>query len=87
MLVRDVVRSYPEIRGYILLNEGFSYVGWPRAKASVAYQRNWIENWTKAIAVVAEECHKINPAIEVFGAGLRGGLPAGAGGKSKTRNM
>ena len=32
----------------------------------MAYQRNWIENWTKAIAVVAEECHKINPAIEVL---------------------
>lgn len=66
MLVRDVVRSFPEVRGYVLLNEGFSYVGGPSPKASAAFRRNWIENWTKAIAVVTEECHKINPAIEVL---------------------
>ena len=66
MLVRDIVKSFPEIRGYVLLNEGFSAVGWPSTKESVAYRRNWIENWTRAVAVVAEECHKINPAIEVL---------------------
>jgi hypothetical protein len=66
MLVRDVVKSFPEIRGYVLLNEGFSAVGWPSAKESMAYRRNWIESWTRAITVVAEECHKINPALEVL---------------------
>jgi hypothetical protein len=67
MLVRDIVRTFPEIRGYVLLNEGFTPPScgdcWDE---SVYHQRDWIEQWTRAIAIVAEECHRINPAIEVL---------------------
>jgi len=66
MLVRDIVRTFPEIRGYVLLNEGFTAPGFPGWDQSVHHQRNWIEQWARAIAIVAEECHRINPAIELL---------------------
>jgi len=63
-LVRDIVTEFPEIRGYVLLIEGFDYDGWP------SWDRkdigDWIDHWTRGVNVAAEEMHKINPAIEVL---------------------
>jgi hypothetical protein len=66
-LVRDIVRDFPEIQGYVLLTEGFWYKRWGGGHgADEAYMRDWAQNWTKAVGIVAEECHRINPAIEVL---------------------
>lgn len=64
-LVRDVVNDFPEIRGYILLTEGFDYEVWPSLDRPDI--RQWIDHWTRGVAVAAEEMHRINPAIEILG--------------------
>jgi hypothetical protein len=63
-LVREVVTQFPEIRGYVLLIEGFMYDGWPSRTRNDL--RSWIDHWTRGVAVAAEEMHRINPAIEVL---------------------
>jgi hypothetical protein len=66
-LVRDTVTQFPEIRGYVLLTEGFYYKTWFGAGGHADVDlRDWIKNWAKAVNIVAEECHKLNPAIEVL---------------------
>jgi hypothetical protein len=63
-LVRDVVKEFPEIRGYVLLTEGFDYERWPSWDRND--MRKWIDHWARGVAVVAEEVHRINPAIEIL---------------------
>ncbi|MEN6533019.1 MAG: hypothetical protein ABFD89_05110 [Bryobacteraceae bacterium] len=63
-LVREVVTEFPEIRGYVLLIEGFDYERWPGWNRTD--MRNWIDHWTRGVNIAAEEMHKINPAIEVL---------------------
>lgn len=70
-LVRDIVTQFPEIRGYVLLSEGFYYKSFfsgnpPPSGQDPSYLRDWVAHWAKGVAIVAEECHKINPAIEVL---------------------
>jgi hypothetical protein len=66
-LVRDIVTQFPEIRGYVLLTEGFWYDTWFGAGGHGNIDlRDWVRNWAKGVAVVSEECHKINPALEVL---------------------
>ncbi|MCC6695437.1 MAG: hypothetical protein IT365_07395 [Candidatus Hydrogenedentes bacterium] len=66
-LVQDVVRTFPDIQGYILLTEGFWYKQWGGAHgASAEYVQDWARNWCRAVAIVAEECHRVNPAIEIL---------------------
>lgn len=69
-LVRNTVTDFPEIRGYILLTEGFWYDKWmsasPSHTADPTSMRNWIAHWTRAVGIVTDECHKLNPAIEVL---------------------
>jgi hypothetical protein len=64
-LVRDVATEFPQIRGYVLLTEGFLYKSrtaeWPKSQI-----RDYIKGWTRGVAIAAEEFHKINPAIEVL---------------------
>jgi len=62
-LVRDIVTQFPEIRGYILLTEGFYYDQWGHHGQDV---RKWARKWARAVAIVAEECHKIDPEIEIL---------------------
>jgi hypothetical protein len=63
-LVRDMVTEFPEIRGYVLLTEGFDYDSWPSRTRNDL--REWVDHWAHGVAVAAEEMHKINPAIEVL---------------------
>jgi len=66
-LVRDTVKEFPDIQGYILLTEGFWYKKWGGGHgASKAYLQDWAQNWSKAVGIVSEECHRVNPAIEVL---------------------
>ncbi len=66
-LVRDIVTTFPEIHGYILLTEGFYFEDFFGAGGHGQTDlRDWAKHWTRAVAIVAEECHKINPAIEVL---------------------
>ncbi len=66
-LVRDIVTEFPEIRGYILLTEGFFYKTWFGAGGEGKIDlRDWVRHWARGVAIVAEECHKKNPAIEVL---------------------
>ncbi len=66
-LVRNTVTQFPEIRGYIILTEGFYYRKWFGAAGQGKIDlRDWIKNWAKGVGIVAEECHKLNPAIEVL---------------------
>ena len=68
-LVRDIVTEFPEIRGYVLLIEGFDYGGWAMwdwwewGRKDI---RDWVDHWTRGVNIAAEEMHKINPAIEVL---------------------
>jgi hypothetical protein len=65
-LVHDIVTSLPEIRGYILLTEGFFYKTWFGANGHNGDLHEWVEGWGEGVTVVVEECKKINPAIEVL---------------------
>jgi hypothetical protein len=64
-LVRDIVTEFPEIRGYVLLSEGFSYGNWFRGNSDEE-RRTWLREWTKAVGIAAEEAHKINPKVEIL---------------------
>lgn len=65
-LVRDNATEFPEIRGYVLLIEGFTFEKWPGWNRSLDDMRNWIKQWTRGVAIAADEFHKINPKIEVL---------------------
>lgn len=66
-LVRDIVKEFPDIQGYILLTEGFWYKKWGGGHgAGKEYLQDWARNWSKAVGMVSEECHRVNPAIEVL---------------------
>lgn len=66
-LVRDIVKEFPDIQGYVLLTEGFWYKKWGGGHgAGKEYLQDWARNWSKAVGIVAEECHRVNPAIEVL---------------------
>ena len=65
-LVRDIVREFPDIHGYVLLTEGFWYKKWGGQDAGKEYLMDWARNWCRAVAIVAEECHRVNPAIEIL---------------------
>lgn len=66
-LVRELLRDFPDIQGYVLLTEGFWYKQWGGGHgASKEYIEDWARQWSHAVGVVAEECHAVNPAIEVL---------------------
>lgn len=66
-LVREIVQQYPEIRGFILLTEGFWYKRWGGGHgAGQEYLQEWARNWGRAVGIVEEECHRINPALEIL---------------------
>lgn len=66
-LVRDILGDFPDIRGYVLLTEGFWYQKWGGGHgAGKEYLQDWARNWTRAVAIVAEECHAVDPTIEVL---------------------
>ncbi len=66
-LVRDIVSEFPDIRGYILLTEGFWYKSWrDRGGSTKEGQKDWARNWCQAVKIAAEECHRINPDIEIL---------------------
>ncbi len=66
-LVRDIVKKFPDIQGYVFLTEGFWYKAWGGGHgASKEYMQEWARNWCKAVAIVEEECHKANPSMEVL---------------------
>ncbi len=67
LLMRDILKNFPDIQGYVLLTEGFWYKQWGGGHgASKEYVQDWARNWCRAVAIVAEECHAVNPAIEVL---------------------
>jgi hypothetical protein len=66
-LVRDILKEFPDISGYILLTEGFWYKKWGGGHgADRKYMEDWAQNWSYAVGVVAEECHRVNPSIEIL---------------------
>lgn len=66
-LVRDIVTELPGIKGYVLLTEGFWYDSWGGwRKGDKEQQKEWARNWCKGVEIVAEECHRINPEIEIL---------------------
>ena len=65
--VRDIVTKFPEIRGYILLTEGFYYKKFFGAGGHGTQDlKEWTAVWTEAVKIVAEEAHKIDPDIEIL---------------------
>jgi hypothetical protein len=66
-LVQDILKQFPDIQGYVLLTEGFWYKQWGGGHgAGKEYVQDWARNWSRAVGIVAEECHRINPAIEIL---------------------
>ncbi len=66
-LMQEILKAFPDITGYVLLTEGFWYKAWGGGHgASKEYIEDWARNWSKAVGIVAEECHRVNPAIEVL---------------------
>ncbi len=66
-LVREIVKEFPDIRGYILLTEGFWYSAWGGGHgAGKKYMQQWARNWSKAVSIVEEECHRADPSIEII---------------------
>jgi hypothetical protein len=65
--VRDIVTKFPDIHGYILLTEGFYFERFFGAGGHGKQDlREWSRQWTAAVKIVAEECHKLNPKIEIL---------------------
>ncbi len=65
--VRDIVTKFPDIHGYILLTEGFYFEKFFGAGGQGKQDlREWARHWTEAVLIVAEECHRINPRIEIL---------------------
>jgi len=62
--VRDIVTKFPEIHGYVLLSEGFHYKSFSDVWSGD--KQEWAKHWTQAVKVVVEECHRINPKIEIL---------------------
>lgn len=66
-LVRNIIKEFPTMGGYVLLTEGFWYKRWGGLHgAPEAEVKDWARNWSKAIAMVTEECHKVDPKTEVL---------------------
>jgi hypothetical protein len=66
-LVQAILQQFPDIRGYVLLTEGFWYRQWGGCHgASPEYVQDWARNWCAAVGMVAEECHRANPAIQIL---------------------
>ena len=66
-LVKDIVKEFPDIQGYVLLTEGFWYKKWGGGHGTGKdYLQEWAQNWSHAVGVVEEECHKLNPNIEIL---------------------
>lgn len=66
-LVRDIVTEFPEIRGYVLLTEGFFYKNWFGAGGQGKTDlRDWLRHWAAGVRIVSEETRKLNPEIEVL---------------------
>jgi len=66
-LMRDILSRFPEIRGYVLLTEGFFYDEWFGAAGHGNTDlRDWARKWSRAVAIVAEECHRVDPTIEIL---------------------
>ena len=66
-LVKDIVKELPDIKGYVLLTEGFWYKKWGGGHgAGKEYIQEWARNWCKAVGIVEEECHKIDSSIEIL---------------------
>lgn len=62
-LARDIVTGFPDIRGYVLLTEGFDAATMPWSAGDL---HGWIKQWAEAVRIVTAECQKLNPAIEVL---------------------
>lgn len=66
-LVKDIIREFPDMGGYVLLTEGFWYGKWGGLHGAPEEEvKGWARNWSRAIAIVTEECHRVNPATEVL---------------------
>jgi hypothetical protein len=66
-LVKELLRDFPDIEGYVLLTEGFWYKQWGGGHgASKEYIEDWARQWSRAVAIVAEEVHAVNPDIEIL---------------------
>ena len=66
-LVKDIVKEFPDIKGYVLLTEGFWYKEWRHGRGSdKEYMKEWARNWCAAVEIVEDECHKIDPEIEIL---------------------
>jgi hypothetical protein len=66
-LVRENATEFPEIRGYLLLPEGFTYGDWwPKWSSSREQTHNWLMHWAHGVEIATDELHKINPKTEVL---------------------
>jgi hypothetical protein len=66
-LVHDLVTEFPDIRGYVLLTEGFFYKNWFGAGGQGNTDlREWLRHWADGVRIVSEETRKVNPEIEVL---------------------
>jgi len=66
-LVQEILVDFSDIAGFVLLTEGFWYKQWGGGHgASKEYIEDWARNWSYAVGVVAEECRKVNPEIEIL---------------------
>lgn len=65
-LVRRTVLGFPGIRGFILLTEGFYFRRWPSvAEHDAGTLRAFIAGWARAIQIVEEEAHRLDPRVEI----------------------
>ena len=61
---RQGVSRHP---GLLPVTEGFWYKEWGGCYGkSKEYVQDYARNWARAVGIVADECHRVNPAIEVL---------------------
>jgi hypothetical protein len=66
--VRDIVRRFPAIRGYILLTEGFFYKKFVAGSSAHGDfdMEEWSSRWTEAVRIVLEEAQAIDDSLEIL---------------------
>jgi hypothetical protein len=66
--VRDIVQRFPNIRGYILLTEGFFYKKFVAGSSATGEvdMEEWSNRWTEAVRIVSEEAQSIDASLEIL---------------------
>ena len=62
----DIVKEFPDIQGYVSSRKASGTRNGEEVTAPARSTCGTGRNWSRAVGIVAEECHRVNPAIEIL---------------------